>query len=82
MAVTEQVKVLNEASQHSGSQSAMPLALPPTAQTASKPSAIVDLNSLQSASRVLHDQFLKDSQIIPDLGELLLGVSSNNYPVS
>ncbi|KAL4070880.1 nucleoporin, partial [Scleroderma citrinum] len=54
------------------------LALPPLGQ---KPSPIVDLSSLQSASRVLHDQFLKDSQIIPDLGELLLagGPSSASY---
>jgi len=31
----------------------------------------VDLPALQNASRVLHDQLLKDSQIIPDLGDIL-----------
>jgi len=40
-------------------------------QLASKPANIVDLTTLQNASHVLHDQFLKDSQIIPDLGDTL-----------
>jgi nuclear pore complex protein Nup155 len=31
----------------------------------------VDLHALQNASRILHDQFAKDAQIIPDLGEML-----------
>ncbi|KAJ7783706.1 nucleoporin [Mycena maculata] len=31
----------------------------------------VDLTSLQNASRVLHDQFAKDAQIIPDLSDTL-----------
>jgi len=31
----------------------------------------VDLPALQSASRVLQDQFVKDAQIIPDLGDTL-----------
>ncbi|KAG6332506.1 hypothetical protein ID866_6583 [Astraeus odoratus] len=51
-------------------------------QLPSKPTPIVDLASLQSASRVLHDQFVKDSQIIPDVGELLLGgPSSASYSI-
>ena len=33
--------------------------------------ATLDLPALQAASRVLQDQFVKDAQIIPDLGELL-----------
>jgi hypothetical protein len=33
--------------------------------------APVDLPALQSASRVLQDQFVKDAQIIPDLGDML-----------
>lgn len=31
----------------------------------------VDLAALQNASRVLLDQFAKDAQIIPDLGDTL-----------
>lgn len=31
----------------------------------------VDLSSLQSGSRVLQDQFVKDAQIVPDLGDTL-----------
>jgi nuclear pore complex protein Nup155 len=31
----------------------------------------VDLPALQNASRVLQDQLVKDSQIIPDLGDTL-----------
>ena len=34
-------------------------------------SAQVDLSSLQSASRVLQEQLVKDSQAIPDLGDTL-----------
>lgn len=41
-------------------------------QQTSKP-VPVDLNALQSASRVLLDQLAKDAQIIPDLGETLTG---------
>ena len=40
------------------------------APVAPKP-ATLDLPALQAASRVLQDQFVKDAQIIPDLGELL-----------
>jgi len=40
-------------------------------QTTSRPAPVVDLQVLQNASRVLQDQFLKDSQIIPDLGDTL-----------
>ena len=38
-------------------------------QAVTKP--IVDLAALQSASRVLQDQFIKDAQVIPDLTETL-----------
>ncbi|KAF8230634.1 nucleoporin [Tricholoma matsutake] len=44
----------------------------------------VDLHALQNASRVLQDQFVKDAQIIPDLGELLAatgGQVSTSYSV-
>ena len=41
------------------------------AQAASKPVASLDLPALQAASRVLQEQFAKDSQIIPDLGDML-----------
>lgn len=37
----------------------------------------VDLRALQNASRVLQDQFAKDAQIIPDLGELLAASRSH-----
>jgi hypothetical protein len=40
-------------------------------RSVSKPVPVVDLSALQSASRVLHDQFVKDAQVIPDLGEML-----------
>lgn len=40
-------------------------------QLASRPVPVVDLPALQSASRVLQDQFIKDAQIIPDLGDTL-----------
>jgi nuclear pore complex protein Nup155 len=30
-----------------------------------------DLSALQSASRILHAQFLKDAQAVPDLGDML-----------
>jgi nuclear pore complex protein Nup155 len=36
----------------------------------------VDLPSLQNASRILYDQFTKDAQIIPDLGETLTACTS------
>ncbi|KAF9229208.1 nucleoporin [Gyrodon lividus] len=55
-----------------------------THQLQSRPSPVVDLPALQSASRVLHDQFVKDSQIIPDIGEMLMapgGSSSASYSV-
>jgi diaminopimelate epimerase len=39
----------------------------------------VDLHALQNASRVLQDQFAKDTQIIPDLGELLAASTRNFY---
>ena len=38
---------------------------------ASKPAPVVDLPALQSASRLLQDQFMKDAQVIPDLAETL-----------
>jgi len=39
--------------------------------SASKPTPVVDLPALQSASRVLQDQFIKDAQVIPDLVDTL-----------
>lgn len=50
------------------SDNALPIRQP---QSTSKPAPVVDLPALQNASRVLQDQFLKDSQIIPDLGDTL-----------
>ncbi|TFL06773.1 nucleoporin [Pterulicium gracile] len=41
----------------------------------------IDLALLQSASRVVRDQFLKDSQAVPDLGETLSAPSSSSYSV-
>jgi nuclear pore complex protein Nup155 len=37
----------------------------------------VDIHALQNASRVLQDQFAKDAQIVPDLGELLAASTRN-----
>ncbi|KAI0639300.1 nucleoporin [Trametes polyzona] len=52
------------------------------AQTASKPVPVLDLPALQAASRVLHEQLVKDSQIIPDLGDMIAGSpSSASYTV-
>ncbi|KII93895.1 hypothetical protein PLICRDRAFT_36114 [Plicaturopsis crispa FD-325 SS-3] len=51
---------------------------------ASKPAPVVDLPALQSASRVLQDQFVKDAQSVPDLGETLTtpgSQSSASYSV-
>ncbi|KAK7059035.1 hypothetical protein VNI00_001659 [Paramarasmius palmivorus] len=45
-----------------------------------KPAA-VDLSLLQSASTVLHEQFTKDAQIIPDLGDTLTGQASSSYSI-
>jgi hypothetical protein len=45
----------------------------------SKLASVVDLGALQSASRVLQDQFLKDAQIIPELGDMLTTRSSYPY---
>ncbi|EIW86790.1 nucleoporin [Coniophora puteana RWD-64-598 SS2] len=55
------------------------LAVPPQAKPAT-----VDVPSLQNASRVLHDQFVKDAQTIPEVGDLLAtpgGQSSASYSV-
>lgn len=52
------------------SQSQSNYALVPRAPQQPKP-APVDLAALQNASRILYDQFAKDAQIIPDLGETL-----------
>lgn len=40
-------------------------------QPTPKPAATLDLPALQSASRVLHDQLLKDAQAVPDLADML-----------
>ncbi|KAI0374276.1 nucleoporin [Pilatotrama ljubarskyi] len=51
-------------------------------QAASKPAPVVDLPALQAASRVLQEQLVKDSQIIPDLGDMISGMpSSASYTV-
>ncbi|KAH7883515.1 nucleoporin [Phlebopus sp. FC_14] len=50
----------------------------------SRASSVLDLASLQTASRLLHDQFVKDAQVIPDIGEMLMapgGPSSAAYSV-
>ena len=41
------------------------------AQAASKPAPVLDLTALQAASRVLQEQLVKDSQIVPDLGDMI-----------
>ncbi|CAL1695590.1 unnamed protein product [Somion occarium] len=48
-------------------------AKPSQAQMAAGPPPLLDLPSLQSASRVLHDQFVKDAQSVPELGDMLTG---------
>ncbi|KAJ8083919.1 hypothetical protein PM082_002686 [Marasmius tenuissimus] len=47
---------------------------------AEKPSP-VDITVLQNASSVLHEQFTKDAQIVPDLGDTLTGQASSSYSV-
>ncbi|KAF9270147.1 nucleoporin [Marasmius fiardii PR-910] len=44
--------------------------------------APIDIAVLQSASTVLHEQFTKDAQIIPDLGDTLTGQASSSYSIS
>lgn len=39
-------------------------------RTLEKP-AIVDVSALQTTSRLLNEQFTKDAQIIPDMGDSL-----------
>ncbi|KAL1952061.1 hypothetical protein VTO73DRAFT_1210 [Trametes versicolor] len=52
------------------------------AQGASKPVVVLDLPALQAGSRVLQEQLVKDSQIIPDLGDMISGTpSSASYTV-
>ncbi|KAI0735282.1 nucleoporin [Earliella scabrosa] len=52
------------------------------AQAASKPAPVLDLPALQAASRVLQDQLVKDSQAVPDLGDMISGMpSSASYTV-
>ncbi|KAL6309880.1 nucleoporin [Sparassis latifolia] len=53
-------------------------------QSLAKPVPVLDLPALQSASRALQEQHVKDTQIIPDLGDLLAspnGKSSSSYSV-
>ncbi|PIL32067.1 transporter [Ganoderma sinense ZZ0214-1] len=51
-------------------------------QVASKPAQALDLPALQAASRVLQEQLVKDSQAVPDLGDMLSGqASSVSYTV-
>lgn len=40
-------------------------------QVASKPAPVLDLPALQAASRVLQEQLVKDSQAVPDLGDMI-----------
>jgi nuclear pore complex protein Nup155 len=40
-------------------------------QAVPKPVASLDLPAMQSASRVLHDQLLKDAHAVPELGDML-----------
>ncbi|TBU35136.1 nucleoporin [Dichomitus squalens] len=47
------------------------------AQVASKPAPVLDLPALQAASRVLQEQLVKDSQTIPDLGDMISGQPSS-----
>ena len=47
------------------------------AQAASKPAPVLDLPALQAASRVLQDQLVKDSQAVPDLGDMIC--ASHSY---
>jgi hypothetical protein len=44
---------------------------PPSMQSHSTPSS-PDLPLIQGASQVIQDYFAKDSQVIPDIGELLV----------
>ena len=41
------------------------------AQSAPKSPVVLDLPALQAAGRVLQDQLVKDSQIVPDLGDMI-----------
>lgn len=50
-------------------------------QNQPRPASALDLPGLQSASRVLHDQFMKDAQIIPDIGDMLTTRKFENPPV-
>lgn len=40
-------------------------------QSASKPAPVLDLPALHAASRVLQEQLVKDSQAVPDLGDMI-----------
>ena len=50
-------------------------------QAASKPAPVLDLPALQAASQVLQEQLVKDSQIVPDLGELICECASRENVV-
>jgi nuclear pore complex protein Nup155 len=52
--------------------------LPPLPRYPQQKPVPVDLPSLQNASRILYDQFTKDAQIIPDLGETLTACTSKS----
>ncbi|KAI0824272.1 nucleoporin [Trametes gibbosa] len=53
-----------------------------TQAAATKPIPVLDLPALQAASQLLQEQLVKDSQIIPDLGDLISGSpSSASYTV-
>lgn len=52
------------------------------AQAASKPAPVLDLPALQAASRILQDQLVKDSQAVPDLGDMICGSLSDALRVT
>lgn len=54
-------------------------ALPQSTQTHVSPPNL-DLPILQGASQVLQDYFAKDSQVIPDTGELLTSIRTSVQP--
>lgn len=49
-----------------------------------RPTPAVDMPSLQSASRVLEEQLVKDAQAVPELGDMLTirTLAAANGPVS
>ena len=50
------------------------------AKVAPKP-RVLDLPALQTASRLVQDQLIKDAQIIPDLGEMINARTNDLFPL-